>query len=198
MGIQGFATNASIDTAVTPLPPGVIQNYNEISQITEVTFDAGICRRFIRRTDTDIITINGNPRTVAVDTGLPSIDTFAEILQAFETDIDTNVTGVDATLNGTTLTLESAAGTPMTIVFGGTGHADVADPNLSQNTTQTSGKFFTLSGIPTGAAAIYNYTINTNGGACGSISYNGTIRVQEQPTISVSAGSDAMFVTFHQ
>ena len=39
--IQGFATNASIDTAVTPLPPGVIQNYNEISQITEVTFDAG-------------------------------------------------------------------------------------------------------------------------------------------------------------
>ena len=33
----------------------------------------------------------------------------------------------------------------MTIVFGGTGHADVAEPNLSQNTTQTSGKFFTLS-----------------------------------------------------
>ena len=190
--IQGFATNASIDTAVTPLPPGVIQNYNEISQITEVTFDpGGPAEGLLDNTDTYIITINGNPRTVAVDTGLPSIDTFAEILQAFETDIDTNVTGVDATLNGTTLTLESAAGNPMTIVFGGTGHADVADPNLSQNTTQTSGKFFTLSGIPTGAAAIYNYTINTNGGACASISYNGTIRVQDQPTISVSAGSDA-------
>ena len=190
--IEGFATNASIDTAVTPLPPGVIQSYNEISQITEITFDAGgPAEGLLDDTDTYEITINGNTRTVAVDTGAPSIDTFAEILGEFETDIDTNVTGVDATLNGTTLTLESSAGNPMTIVFGGTGHADVADPNLSQNTTQTSGKFFTLSGIPTGAAAIYNYTINTNGGACASISANGTIRVQEQPTISVSAGSDA-------
>ena len=190
--IEGFATNASIDTAVTPLPPGVIQSYNEISQITEITFDAGgPAEGLLDDTDTYEITINGNTRTVAVDTGVPSIDTFAEILGEFETDIDTNVTGVDATLNGTTLTLESSAGNPMTIVFGGTGHADVADPNLSQNTTQTSGKFFTLSGIPTGAAAIYNYTINTNGGACASISANGTIRVQEQPTISVSAGSDA-------
>ena len=188
--IDGFATNASIDTAVTPLPPGVNQNYNEISQITEITLTGN--EADLDDTDTYILTINGNARTVTVDTGAPSIDTFVEILQAFETDIDANVTGVDATLNATTLSLESVAGNPMTIVFGGTGHADAADPEFkSESTTQTAGKFFTLSGIPTGAAAIYNYTINTNGGACASISANGTIRVQEQPTISVSAGSDA-------
>ena len=189
--IEGFATNASIDTAVTPLPPGVIQNYNEVSQITDITFDAAPAEVDLDNTDTYIITINGNARTVTVDTGLPSIDTFVEILQAFETDIDANVTGVDATLNGTILTLESTAGNPITIVFGGTGQGDAADPNLSQSTTQTSGKFFTLSGIPTGAAGIFNYTINTNGGACASVSYNGTIRVLDQPTISVSAGSYA-------
>ena len=187
--IDGFATNASIDTAVTPLPPGVNQNYNEISQITEITLTGN--EADLDNTDTYILTINGNARTVTVDTGVPSIDTFVEILQAFETDIDANVTGVDATLNATTLSLESVAGNPITIVIGGTGHADAADPNLNQSTTQTAGKFFTLSGIPTGAAAIYNYTINTNGGACASISYPGTIRVLDQPTISVSAGSDA-------
>ena len=87
--------------------------------------------------------------------------------------------------------MESTAGNPITIVFGGTCQGDAADPNLSQSTTQTSGKFFTLSGIPTCAAGIFNYTINTNGGACASVSYNGTIRVLDQPTISVSAGSDA-------
>ena len=187
--IDGFATNASIDTAVTPLPPGVNQNYNEISQITEITLTGN--EADLDNTDTYILTINGNARTVTVDTGAPSIDTFVEILQAFETDIDANVTGVDATLNATTLSLESVAGNPITIVIGGTGHADALDPNLNQSTTQTAGKFFTLSGIPTGAAAIYNYTINTNGGACASISYSGTIRVLDQPTISVSAGSDA-------
>ena len=187
--IDGFATNASIDIAVTPLPPGVNQNYNEISQITEITLTGN--EADLDNTDTYILTINGNARTVTVDTGAPSIDTFVEILQAFETDIDANVTGVDATLNATTLSLESVAGNPITIAIGGTGHADAADPNLNQSTTQTAGKFFTLSGIPTGAAAIYNYTINTNGGACASISYPGTIRVLDQPTISVSAGSDA-------
>ena len=66
--IEGFATNASIDTAVTPLPPGVIQNYNEVSQITDITFDAAPAEVDLDNTDTYIITINGNARTVTVDT----------------------------------------------------------------------------------------------------------------------------------
>ena len=186
--IEGFATNASIDETVTPLPPGVNQSYNEISQITEITF-TGNEANFVDA-ETYIITINGIARTITVDDP-GTLDSFNEILQAFESDIDANVTGVDASFNAGTLTLESQAGDAMTIVFGGTGHLNAGAPNLNSTTTQDAGKFFTLSGIPTGAPGIFPYTINTNGGACASVSYNGTIRVLGQATIAVAAGSNA-------
>ena len=55
------------------------------------------------------MTVNGVVINVAVNVG-GGIDTFAALLQEFETEIDTNVPLVDASLTLNTLTIQSNTG----------------------------------------------------------------------------------------
>ena len=183
--ITGYALGASIPQA--QLPPGVQSSFTEIPQITQITF-AGNEANF---DDTDVyrITVNGVVNDVSVDVG---VNTFATILQAFETSIDTNVPQVDASYAANTLTIQSNTGDNVTIVVTNVGPIDVGDPTLNApDVTQANRKFIRIYGTPTGAAAIYNYTISTFGSNCTPVSLNGVIRVVDTPTIAIAAGSNA-------
>jgi hypothetical protein len=185
--ITGYALGASIPQA--QLPPGVQSSFTEIPQITQITF-AGNEANF---DDADVyrITVNGVVNDVSVDVG-NGRNTVATMLQAFETSIDTNVPQVDASYAANTLTIQSNTGDNVTIVVTNVGPIDAGDPTLNApNVTQVNRKFIRIYGTPTGAAAIYNYTISTFGSNCTPVSLNGVIRVVDTPTIAVAAGSNA-------
>ena len=186
--VTGYALGASVsDTTV--LPPGVQSSYTEIPQITQITF-AGDELNF---DDNDVyqITVNGIANNVSVDVG-NGRNTFATMLQAFETSIDTNVPQVDASYAANTLTIQSNTGDNVTIGVNFVGPVDAGDPTLNApNVTQANRKFLRIYGTPTGAAAVYNYTVYTFGGNCTPVTRSGIIRVVDTPSIAVQAGSNA-------
>ncbi|MDB4227388.1 hypothetical protein N9799_01110 [Flavobacteriaceae bacterium] len=186
--ITGYALGATVGAG--QLPQGINSSYTEIPQITEITF-AGNPGNF---DDTDIyrITVNGVINTVTVNAGA-GLDTFASILQQFETLIDSNVPLVDASYAANTLTIQSNTGDAVSVArsFVDT-TGDGGDPTLNApNVTQANRKFIRIFGAPTDPAAIYPYTITTFGPSCDPATANGTIRVVDTPSISVAPGSDA-------
>ena len=186
--ITGYALGATVGAG--QLPQGVNSSYTEIPQITEITF-AGNPANF---DDTDIyrITVNGVVNSVTVNAGA-GLDTFASILQQFETLIDSNVPLVDASYAANTLTIQSNTGDSVSVArsFVDT-TGDGGDPTLNApNVTQANRKFIRIFGAPTDPAAIYPYTITTFGPSCDPATANGTIRVVDTPSISLAPGSDA-------
>ena len=181
--ITGFALGASIGAG--QLPAGVQSTYNEIPQITEITF-GGNPADF---DDNDIvrITVNGVINEVTVNAGA-GLDTFDAILQNFEALIDSNVPQVDASFAASTLTLQSNSGDATTVVVAIVDtNVDAADPSINSSVTQANRKFIRIFGEPTDPAGIYNYTISTFGANCDPVTANGTIRVVDSPEIGLSA-----------
>ncbi len=57
-----------------------------------------------------------------------------------------------------------------------------------------SSSMFTISGTPT-VSGVFNYTVTTSGGSCGSATASGTITVEAAPTLTLDvAGTDAQVV----
>ena len=181
--ITGFATNATI-TPTTGLPPGLIGSFQESPTTVEISITGDELN--LDPGDRYTITINGSARNV--DIAAPALDEFSEIIQAFDNDIDNNVAGVTSTISGTTLIITSLPGASMTVARTNPGGA--GDPVLTApNQTQAGGKFYTISGTATGTAGIFNYIIQTSGGACNPVnSIPGVIRVNEPASIVPRAG----------
>ena len=186
--ITGYALGATV--SATSLPTGINTSYTAIPQITEISFAGNVAN--IDDNDNYQIIVNGITSTVTVSAAL-GLDTFASILQQFEALIDANVPQVDASYSLNLLTIQSNTGDAISISrVNNDNNLDGNDPTLSlPNVTQANRKFLRIFGSPTGAAAIYNYSVTTFGPNCDPTSVDGVIRVVDTPSISVQAGSNA-------
>ena len=150
--VTGYALGATVGAG--QLPAGVQSSFNEIPQITEITFGGNAAN--LDNTDIYRITVNGVVNNVTVNAGT-GLNTFNAILQRFESLIDSNVPQVDASSASGTLTIQSNSGdaTTVAVAFVNT-TGDGGDPTLNApNVTQANRKFLRIFGAPTDPAGIY-------------------------------------------
>ncbi|MCL9810132.1 T9SS type B sorting domain-containing protein, partial [Flavobacterium luminosum] len=147
-------------------------------------------------TSGNTVTISGTPSTTTALTSNYVISTLGGVCGSASLNgsisVNTNPTLVltsTAGSNNQSVCVNTAINT-ITYTFGGVATGANVTGLPAGVTATTSGNTVTINGTPTTASATpYTYSITTTGGSCGSVTLNGTIRVNALPDPRPTEGS---------